>query len=622
MHDSPSPVSLRSGALALVSALLLAGAVAPAAGAEEPDVPARAPAGGVAGGVAAAQEGPGELEVPETAAPPADDEVSVSAVVETADGPEVVSVEVPPSRVAAAYAALRARPGATAVAVDSPVSVLGWSDPEFGAQWGLAEMNLWDPLPDGTADGSGVQVAVVDTGVLATHEDLADRVRCDLGADFTGAATTPSGNGCTDPHGHGTHVAGTVAAIADNGLGVAGASAAEIIPVRVLGPSGWGEDADVAAGIIWAVDHGAEVVNLSLGGDASNPLLDAAVKYAVDRGVVIVAAAGNNRESGNRRHYPAATPGVFAVASTDSRGVSSWFSYSGPTNLISAPGSDIISTTIGTPRYGWKSGTSMAAPHVAGILARYVEAHPTATVAEIRTAVQTTAIDIEAKGRDDNTGYGLIDAFELLTGQPSPARTWVTAPGQPTRMAVVPRAGALDVTWQPPLFTGGAAIQGYGVSVHKGTAVTATSFVRNVLAGPAARRLTVPNLVNGQRYQLFLFAYHSNGELVGNAAFTPAVAPRTTPGAPGIGKPSAGNGSATVRWTAPARNGGAAITGYVVRAFAGTKLVTTVSVGAAARSAVVKGLRNGTKYTFAVAAKNVAGTGAASARSAAVTPRR
>jgi hypothetical protein len=189
-------------------------------------------------------------------------------------------------------------------------------------------------------------------------------------------------------------------------------------------------------------------------------------------------------------------------------------------------------------------------------------------------------------------------------------------------MTVTPRAGALEVAWQPPLFTGGAAVQGYRVAVHKGTAVTATSFVRAVQTGAATRKLTIPKLANGQRYLLFLWAYHSGGELEGNAAFGAAVAPRTTPGAPRIGSPSAGNGQATARWAAPAGNGGAAITGYVVRAYAGTKLVTTVSVGAAARSAVVKGLRNGTKYTFAVAAKNVAGTGASSARSAAVTPRR
>jgi subtilisin family serine protease len=557
---------------------------------------------------------------PETPEPDADP--TVSAVVRTPTGITVVSREAAPSQVAEVTADLRDEPGVVDVAVDTPVSLMAVNDPYHPQQWGLSDLNLMDDSIPGAADGSGVKVAVLDTGVLATHEDLAGRVRCDLGADFTVSATASSGNGCIDPHGHGTHVAGTIAAISDNGIGVTGLSAAEIIPVRVLSAEGWGSSSGIVAGIRWAVDHGASVINMSLGGP-SNALFDDAVQYALAHNVVVVAAAGNNREDGNAVNYPGATPGVFSVASLDWRGVSSWFSYSGPTNLITAPGSDIVSTSITSAKYASMSGTSMATPHVAGIIARYRDGHPTATVAEIRSAVASTAIDLEAPGKDNNTGYGLIDAYELLTGQQSPARTWVTAPGEPTNFAISPRSGSLALTWGAPAYTGGAAIQGYYVNVFRGTTMETATFVTQVQTGGTARNMTVSGLTNGASYFLFLAAYHSNGDLYGNAVFnrTPVrpTAP-AAPGAPAIGAPVPGNAAVTVRWSAAGANG-SAITAYTVRAYRGTTLVKAITAAGTATSAAVTGLANGTAYTFTVTARNGVGTGPTSARSVAVVPK-
>ena len=134
-------------------------------------------------------------------------------------------------------------------------------------------------------------------------------------------------------------------------------------------------------------------------------------------------------------HYPAAYPGVFSVAASDDEGLSSYYSNSNPaTNVfIAAPGSQIVSTSHDGPSaYGWKSGTSMAAPHVAGIVSRYRALHPTATVADVRSAVQATAIDMERLGKDATAGYGMIDALELVTGQDAPTPWAVPTPAAVT----------------------------------------------------------------------------------------------------------------------------------------------------------------------------------------------
>jgi hypothetical protein len=528
-----------------------------------------------------------------------------------------------------------------------------------------------------------------------------------------------SGNGCVDPRGHGTHVAGQIAAISDNDLGIAGVSNAQIVPVRVLDENGWGSYGSIAHGIYYAVDAGAAVINLSLGGDTDSDVLRAAVQYALDHDVVVVASAGNDRQEGNLVHYPAAFPGVFSVASSEDEGLSSWFSNSNPTTnvFITAPGSDIVSTSHDGPSaYGWMSGTSMAAPHVAGIVSRYRALHPTDTVADVRAAVQATAIDMERPGKDVTTGYGMIDALELLTGQDAPTPWTVQTPGAATITTATAGSGSVSVRWAAPTYTGTSAVTDYtlvtysynpttrqwgylswtsaastarsatisglrngykhvvgiyawnaygsgqyaetveltplapakpgapklgtispvaGGAVVRWTAAAdnrsairsytvrayrGTTAVKTVTAGGTATGITVPGLSNGTGYTFSVTA--TNGVGAGPASARSAVVvPRTKPGAPGILAPTAGAGSATVRWSAPKSNGGAAITGYTIRAYRGTTLVKTVTASGAARSVVVPGLANGSAHTFVVYAANAAGSSPASARSVAVTPR-
>ena len=616
-RSSASLFRLRSVVGTAAVAVVLGSVGAAPASAETPDGSSATPSTAPSSAPASAPGDSVPIDVPtapEPAAPATSGEVAVSAVVVGAQGADVVTVEVAPSAVARATAELRAEPGVVSVSVDTPVHATA-VDPRLPEQWGWYDLNL-DLVPGSVTTGSGELVAVIDSGVKASHPDLAGRVRCDLGEDFVGDAFTTSsgGNGCVDPNGHGTHVAGTIGAITGNGIGVAGMSAAQILPIRVLGANGSGWSSAIANAVIYAVDHGASVINMSLGG-SGNTAYDAAIQYAVAHDVVVVASAGNNRLDGNTPSYPGATPGAFSVAASDDAGVSATYSHSGATNFITAPGSSVLSTSA-TDASGYQrmSGTSMAAPHVAGVLARYRELYPSKTVAQIRAAVQATAIDIEAPGKDNNTGYGLLDAYELLTGLQSPARNWITAPGEPTNLRATPGNQSVGVTWGVPAFTGGSAVAGYVVQL------VSTSDEAELWLGASARSATVTGLVNGRAYRVYVTAY--NSDWYGNPAIGPSVTPRppAVPAAPAIGTATPGNASTVVRWSAAANNG-SAVTSYTVKAYRGSTLVKTLTVAGNATSVQVTGLANGHGHTFTVTARNGMGYGPASARSANVVPR-
>ncbi|WP_339215586.1 S8 family peptidase [Ornithinibacillus sp. FSL M8-0202] len=270
-------------------------------------------------------------------------------------------------------------------------------DPYFSPiyQYGLFNTNVhlaWD-----VARGSSNQeIAVLDTGVDYNHPDLAGKVI--RGYDFVQNDWNPS-----DQNGHGTHVAGIAAAGTNNGIGIAGmAPNTKILAVRVLDASGNGTLANIADGIIYATDAGAEVINLSLGCDCHTQTLQNAVNYAWNNGVVLVAAAGNSGVS--TTFEPASYSNVIAVGATDSRNVKANFSNWGTWVDVMAPGVDIASTYPGN-RYVYMSGTSMAAPHVAGQAALLTGQGRNNT--QVRAAIQNTAVYMNGVGRD--VRYGLID---------------------------------------------------------------------------------------------------------------------------------------------------------------------------------------------------------------------
>jgi thermitase len=274
------------------------------------------------------------------------------------------------------------------------------------AQTAWDALGLSDSYP---ADG-GAPVAIVDTGIDAAHEDLAGKAAACASAangDVTAGA-------CADDDGHGTHVAGTIAALASNGRGVVGVSfASPLVVCKALGADGSGDTSDVAACITWAHAQGAKVISLSLGGPPTNTLR-AAVRAAWDgggrAGAVVVAAAGNDGSSA--LDYPAAYPEAVSVAAVDDRGAHAWFSNSNDDVELAAPGVDVLSAKLGGG-YVRESGTSMATPHVAGAAALEWEAHPRSTASAIRKRLDALGVDVGRSGRDPETGFGTIDLARM-----------------------------------------------------------------------------------------------------------------------------------------------------------------------------------------------------------------
>ncbi|WP_235427239.1 S8 family peptidase [Cohnella kolymensis] len=215
-----------------------------------------------------------------------------------------------------------------------------------------------------------------------------------------------------DDVGHGTHVAGIIAAEVNNNEGVAGMTwYTKIMPVKVLDSSGSGSTYSVSQGIIWAVDHGAHIINMSLGNYAQASFLHDALKYAHDRGVILIAASGNDNT--DRPGYPAAYPEVLGVAATDPNGVRAEYSNYGDYIDVAAPGTSIPSTYPGS-RYAALSGTSMACPHVAALASLVKAANPNLGNDEVLDLLRKTAKDLGPAGKDNNFGYGEIDVRAAL----------------------------------------------------------------------------------------------------------------------------------------------------------------------------------------------------------------
>ncbi|MFF8644638.1 type VII secretion-associated serine protease mycosin [Streptomyces sp. NPDC015345] len=289
-------------------------------------------------------------------------------------------------------------------------------------QWALDTMRTGEAWQ--TTKGRGITVAVLDTGIDAQHPDLVGNVL--EGKDMVGFGAR---RGDRPWARHGTAMAGIIAGHGHGigrGDGVLGiAPEAKILPIRVIL-----EDGDparkkarntrgnaLAEGIRWAADHGADVINLSLGDDSKSahpePAEDAAVQYALKKGVAVVASAGNGGERGDHVSYPAAYPGVIAATAVDENGARAPFSTRRWYATVAAPGDDIVIADPDRKYYeGW--GTSAASAFVSGAVALIRAAHPRLTPAQLKQLLEDTARDAPPGGRDDSRGFGLIDPVAAL----------------------------------------------------------------------------------------------------------------------------------------------------------------------------------------------------------------
>ncbi len=311
------------------------------------------------------------------------------------------------------------------------------NDTYYNQQYTLQAMNVpaaWD-----VTQGEGVVVAVIDTGVDLDHGDLKNRVVPGYDAfsqeEGDDAGDVSSLNYVMSAYKHGSHVAGIIAAEANNGKGIAGvAPQAKIMPIKIFADlsdiikSLWAPEEDtsytivsvLADGIVWAADHGADVINMSLAVSEDSATIERAVKYALSKDISVIVAAGNERHVGNNRNYLAAIEGVIGVGATDDANKVTFFSNSGDYVSVAAPGQDIISSVpsfLGFNSYVKMSGTSMAAPAVAGVAALLkAKFGPAATPEFIKRRLENTAIDKGDAGRDDFYGHGIVNAGAALAG--------------------------------------------------------------------------------------------------------------------------------------------------------------------------------------------------------------
>ena len=269
-----------------------------------------------------------------------------------------------------------------------------------------------------TTGDESIVIAFLDSGVDGSHSEFLGRIVG--GYDFVNDDEDP-----TDDHGHGTHVAGILAANMDNAKGNVGVCPkCRIMPIKVLDETNSGTWFQIAEGVVYAVDHGARIVNLSLGSTQFSPTMEAAINYAAEHNVLVVAAAGNY--GSNSAFYPAAYDNVLAVAAVAQNNKAWPLSNYGDYIDVAAPGQRIYSTARRADRqkdaYGFMSGTSMAAPIVSGLAGLLLSQEPTRTAHGIAQRIMATSDDLGHAGWDTTFGYGCINAYAAVSGIDSQAQ--------------------------------------------------------------------------------------------------------------------------------------------------------------------------------------------------------
>jgi subtilisin family serine protease len=487
----------------------------------------------------------------------------------------------------AAAARLRHRPGVVRVERDQRIELSGT---QSSPPWNLDRIDQRRRPLDGryssVATGGGVTAYIIDSGIRPTHADFGGRVKRWAYWDFG------DGTQGFDCNGHGTHVAGTI-----GGATWGVAKAVNIVPVKAFACSGSTYDSIILEAIYWVIaDHpyGAPaVLNMSLGGPVSS-IVDEAVNDLIRDGITVVVAAGNDAAPSCYKS-PARVPAAITVAASTSRDDDAWFSNHGACNDLFAPGVDIRSAShLSNTGSTVMSGTSMAAPHVAGAAALYLQNHRSASPAQVWSAINA----------DTTRG-----AISVCCGDPDKLLFVSSAPGAlsaPRSLTARPGDRAVRLSWAAPWSNGGAPIIDYRIQRSADGRRTWTTVADGV---SSARRATVGRLTNGHRYYFRVAARNRAG--IGPWSRAVSAVPATRPTAPRSLTARPGDRRVALSWAAPSSNGGAPITDYrVQRSADGGRTWWTVADGVSSvRRATVGGLTNGRRYYFRVAARNRVGVG-------------
>ncbi|MFP4555046.1 MAG: S8 family serine peptidase, partial [Actinomycetota bacterium] len=487
-----------------------------------------------------------------------------------------------------------------------PVEV---DDPGVDYQWHFPAVQLDEAWAQST--GAGVVVAVLDTGISQDGDDLDCHT---FVSPYNAIDETTGVAAATDDHGHGTHVAGTVAQCTDNGVGVAGVSFdAALMPVKVLDGAGSGSTSSIARGIDWAHSHGADVINLSLGcTDAECPpeertIVDEAIEASVKDGIVVVAASGN--DSADTVFYPASHPDVVAVGATDYNNERAWYSNGGTELDLMAPGGDtrdgvdengdgqpdgVLQETFTSQsgwNYYWSSGTSMASPHAAGAAALLLSAEPTLNPAGVEKILECSALDLGSPGFDTSYGHGLIqlhDAFVSLTEPDTTPPAW---PSGGDLVAADVTGTSVNLSWLEAHDIG--CVARYRI-YQDGVQIATT--------GSASTSTTVSGLTPATSYDFKVRAEDEAGNLgpaLSVAVETLDTIPPAWDETDELFVEKFGETSLTLAWDAATDNVG--VVEYRLR------LAGTTGILTSAEQITATGLEPGSPYLFEVLARDAAG---------------
>lgn len=494
---------------------------------------------------------------------------------------------------------LAADPDVISVQPDQQMSLLETETPV--PSWGLdridQQTNVLDNSFSYPADGGkGVRVYVVDTGVMASNPEFDGRI-------LTGFDALGQNLQSQDCHGHGTHVAGTVA-----GTKYGVAKAATIVPVRVLACNGTGYTSVILTALDWILANNPAgtpaVMSMSIGG-GSQPLFNAGIKKLYDGGILPIVAAGNSNDDACK-YSPSGTPDALTVGASDPSDTRAYFSNYGDCVDIFAPGTSIISAKASDPTAtATMSGTSMATPHVSGVAALYLAQHPTAKPAEVAKALKDNGILNALNNAQSQFGNILLnDNFvrgaSPIVPNPKPL---LNAPDPVVSLNVTNIASnGATINWVDGASDGGSPIKGHIILARAPGDIYATSW--NAI-GQTLNSYAITGLSANTNYSFSIYPYNA----IGSGRTSSIVTAKTLVGAPTApGKPVvvASSSTASVSW-ATANNGGSPITGYTVEMYSASAPRWTVVATTTATSATLTGLVSGTTYIVRVRATNALG---------------